>query len=134
MRHPQVLIYESDGRLAEMLRSENKPREWSIREPRSLEAGLRLLRRGGPSVAVLKLGKDLLRELTLLERVTWLFPETAVIVVGDTENSVLAGLAWDLGASFVLSPPLARGELFGIVTSLINSPARQPRASSKQTT
>src|SRR5438876_1670208 len=111
MRFPQVLIYENDGRIAELLRRENKSRRWSLREPRRPEACLRLLRRGGPNVLVLKVGTDLHQELTLLDRISWLFPDTATVVVGDTDNPVLRGLAWDLGAAAVLFPPQQRHDL-----------------------
>ena len=119
MRYPQVLVYENDGRLAELLRRESEARRWSLREPRRQESCLRLLARGGPSVLVLKVGTDLTREFTLLERVSWLHPEAATVVAGDTENPALAGLAWDLGASFVLFPPFLRRELPEMVTRFL---------------
>jgi DNA-binding response OmpR family regulator len=115
-----VLVCESDGRLAALLRELVDRNQWSLREPRRTEACLRLLRRGGPSVLVLKVGRDLERDLTLLERVAWLRPETGIIVVGDTDHAALAGLAWDLGADFVLLPPLPRELLPDIVTGLMH--------------
>src|SRR5438876_11679268 len=92
MRFPQVVIYENDGRIAELLRRESKSRQWSLREPRQPESCLRLLRRSSVSVLVLKVGTDLLQELTLLDHVSWLFPDTVTVVVGDTDNPILAGL------------------------------------------
>src|SRR5437879_4182114 len=118
MRYPQVLIYEADRQLAQIFRREDeahtrdqKPREWALREPRGLESCLRLLGQGGASVLILKLGKDLEREFTILERVTWLHPDTATVVVSDTDDPVLAGLAWDLGAHFVLFSSAPRQQL-----------------------
>lgn len=128
MRCPQVLVYETDGLLAHWLRRVGKESDWSVREPRRLESCLRLLRRGHPTVLVLKVGQDLERELTLLERVSWLFPEVATVVVGDAENPVLAGLAWDLGAAFVLFPPLPRELLFDTIGRLLLSRRPLPRA------
>jgi hypothetical protein len=122
MRLPQVLIYENDGRIAELVRREGKPRQWSLREPRRAESCFRLLERGGPSVIVLKVGTDVLGEFTLLERVGWLFPEVAVVVVGDMADPVLAGLAWDLGAAAVLFPLQPRGYLIEILGRLLESP------------
>jgi DNA-binding NtrC family response regulator len=119
MRFPQVLIYENDGRIAELLRREGRARQWSLREPRRPETCLRLLRRGGPNVVVLKVGTDLVEELTLLDRVSWLFPDTATIVVGDADNAVLGGLAWDLGAAAVLIGPQQRSCLVDIVRRLL---------------
>src|SRR5947209_1424704 len=105
MRHPQVLVWEGDGRLAAQLRLLAEEHRWVLREPRQAGAVLRLLRRGGPGVVVIKAGRDLERELTLLERVAWQFPDAGTILVADSEHARLAGLAWDLGASFVLAPP-----------------------------
>jgi hypothetical protein len=119
MRFPQVLIYEHDGRIADFLRRDGKPQQWSLREPRRPETCLRLLKRGGPSVLVLKVGSDVLEELTLLDRVNWFYPETATIVVGDTDNPELADLAWDLGAAFVLFPPQPRHYLMDILCRLL---------------
>jgi hypothetical protein len=139
MRYPQVLIYENDGRIAEFFRrdrdarkKEKQPRHWSIREPRSLLACLRLVRRGSPSVLILKVGTDVVLELTLLERMTWLYPEADVVVVGDTENPVLAGLAWDLGARYVLLPCFSLHELLEIVAGLMETTIRALRAAREQ--
>ena len=122
MHFPQILIYENDGRLAELLRREAKPRQWSVREPRRPESCFRLLQRGGPSVMILKVGTDVLQELTLLERVSWLFPDTMTVVVADAADPVLADLAWDLGATVVLFPPQPRHYLVEILGRLLEPP------------
>jgi hypothetical protein len=124
MRHPQLLIYETDGRLTELLRDLAQKRNWALREIRQPESCLRLLRRGGPSLLVLKVGRDLVREMTLLERAAWLAPDSARIVVGDVEDPALVGLAWDLGASFVLFPPARRIQLPDLVISLMLASSR----------
>jgi DNA-binding NtrC family response regulator len=126
MRFPQVLIYENDGRIAELVRREVKAQPWSLREPRRPEACLRLLERGGPNVLILKVGTDLIQELTLLERVSWLFPETATVVVGDAANPVLADLAWNLGATCVLFPPQPRHDLVEVLSRLLQPAAAGP--------
>ncbi len=122
MRHPQVLVYESDGRLAELLRREGKLQRWLVRESRGVEACLRLLARGGPSALVLRMGKDLVREATLLERVMEVFPDTAVIVVLDHDDARLSALTWDLGASFVVSPGV---QLVELVAGFLGDTGRQ---------
>jgi hypothetical protein len=130
MHYPQVLVYEGDGRLAEQLRlagEDDKPRKWVLRQPRGLESCLRLLRRAGPSALVLKIGKDLVRELAIVDAVNWSYPETAIIVVGDTDHAVLAGLAWELGASLVLFPPLPREWLGEIVAGFLKPSPRTCR-------
>jgi hypothetical protein len=121
MRHPQVLIHERDGRLAALLRAAVEARglRWPVREPRDLAGCLRLLQRGGPAVLVVRAGRDLERDLTLLERVVWLHPQTAAVFVGDAEHAALAGIAWDLGARYVLLPPQSRELLPDVVIGLM---------------
>jgi hypothetical protein len=138
MRFPQIVVYETDGRLAAMLRGLADSRKWSLREPRQPAACLRLLRRGGPSVLVLRLSavgdrqsartdppradrRQPIAELTLLERVGWNCPETASVVVGDAEHADLAGVAWDLGAAYVLFPPWPRDWLPEVVAGLLGA-------------
>ena len=139
MRLSQVLVYETDGRLAALLRPLAEPRKWSLREPRRPESCLRLLRGGGRAVLVLKLGPvprreeagpaepALVQELSLLERVTRLCPETATVVVGDADHAALAALAWDLGAAYVLFPPQPRDGLPDVVAGLLGQTARPDR-------
>lgn len=123
MRHPQIVVYEHDGLLARRLEPLARARKWPLREPRQAEACLRLLRRRGPSVMVLKLGRDVVGELSLLERVGWLFPEAASVVVSDREDPALAGLAWDLGARYVIFPPQPRDQLSDVVAGLMQTRA-----------
>ncbi len=119
MRHPQVLVYETDRRLATALQPLADKNKWLLREPRQLSAVLRLLERGGPGVFVLRLSRDGERELALLEQVSWLHPDTAVILVADGDQARLSALAWDLGVRWVLLPPQTRERLAEIVTSLM---------------
>jgi hypothetical protein len=120
MRFPQLLVYEGDGRLADLLKGTAEVQRWALHKPRLPSTCLRLLGRGGPSVLVLKVGRDLKnREMPLLEQVTWRFPDTATVVVSDLDNAALAGLAWDLGASLVLFPPQARDQLPEVVVGLM---------------
>jgi hypothetical protein len=121
MYHPQVIVWEGDGKLAGLLRPLARERRWALREPRQTGAVLALLGRG-PGVVVVKAGRDLEREFALLERVGWLFPEAATVLVADSDHARLAGLAWDLGAAYVLVPPMPRERLPELVGALMPSP------------
>jgi hypothetical protein len=134
MHHPQLLVYEGDGRLALLLRGfvEKRGLKWPVREPRQLQACLRLLQRGGPGVVVLKAGRDLERELTLLERVKFLHPETGVVLVGDSNHGAVAGLAWDLGADYVLLSPYDPSLLFEVVVGLMAPCPARPEPGRKR--
>jgi len=118
VRRAQVVVYESDGRLTALLRERAAARDWWLREARHAGACLRLLQKGG-GVLVLRTGRDLERELALLERVTRLVPDALPVVVGDADNPALAALAWDLGARYVLLPPQPREQLPELVEALM---------------
>jgi hypothetical protein len=130
MQSPQLLIYEPHPpRLAELLSEPARTRGWWLRPVNHLAACLRTLHEAGPAVLLLRLGSgDLVRELTLLERAAWLCPDAAVVVVGETANPTLAGLAWDLGASFVLFPPQPRDLLPDVVAGFLQASPRPEQA------
>ena len=105
MHQAQLLVFGLEGRLADVLRELAESRSLWLREVRHVKTCLNLLRQGGAGVLVLKLGNNLDLELSLLEQAAYLFPTTRIIVVGPADNPPLAGLAWDLGAAYVLFPP-----------------------------
>jgi DNA-binding NtrC family response regulator len=119
VRHPQLLIFQGDARMTALLEPAAEAARWWLRKPGDLAECLEVLPRGGPSVLVLRLGRDLEGELTALERVHRLFPDAAVVVVGDAEQASIAGIAWDLGARFVHFPPLDRDMLREVVAGLM---------------
>ena len=119
MRQRQVLVCESDGRLAQVLRAPVEAHGWLVKEIRHPRVCLGLLPQGGDSVFVLRLGRDMLGEMTLVQQIAMLFPETAVIVVCDADNPAVVGLAWDLGAKFVLHPPQIRELLPDVVAGFL---------------
>ena len=121
MRFPQLLVYETDGRLARMLEGTAGTHRWVLREPRRVEACLRLLRRGGPAIVLVKLESDLESAFTLVEQTTGRFPEATVVVVADGEDAALTDLAWDLGAGYVHAPPRPRDALLEVVANLMGT-------------
>jgi hypothetical protein len=98
---------------------------WSVRKPQDLAECLQVLPRGGPSVLVVRPGRDVEGEMMVLERVARLYPGTALVVVGDAEQSALTGLAWDLGARFVCFSPLSRDLLPDAVKGLLTEPVAE---------
>ena len=143
MQFPQILVYESDGVLAAMLRETAKAKRWALREARKPESCLRLLRDPCPTVLVVKIAthvkreaalpvkaeeeqqraadreKEQVRSLELLARIHETFPDTAMVTVGDAEDASVAPLAWDFGARYVLVPPQSRQMLPDIVAGLM---------------
>jgi DNA-binding response OmpR family regulator len=125
MRYPQLLIYETDGRLARILEATAGTHRWVLRQPRKMESGLRLLRQGGPAILVLSLDSDLDQSLTLLTRTTESFPDVLSVVAVENDNTALADLAWDLGAAYVLTPRQPRDLLLDIVAGLMGAMGSQ---------
>jgi DNA-binding NtrC family response regulator len=119
MQQALVVTYGVDSILVQRLRELAQARRFRLRETSQLTACQGLVHASSPSVLVLMLGRDLERELALLERVHATLPKTAIIVIGDTDNPVLAGLAWDLGASFVLFAPMPTEWLADLVGRML---------------
>lgn len=126
MNHPLLALFEGEGRLTALLRPLAEANGWALREPRQVGACLRLLARGEPAALVLRVGRDLERELALLERVTRQRPHVRAVVVLEGDHARLAGLAWDLGAAFVVAPPFSRDDLPELVTALLRPEGQAP--------
>lgn len=123
MKHPRLLVYETDGRLAAALRPLATRHAWLLREPRRLETVLRLLERGGPHLLLIRTGRDLEREITLLHRVRERCPDVNVVLLCDSDHPRLLGLGWDLGATYVLPAAEARERLLDLVEALLSGEA-----------
>jgi DNA-binding NtrC family response regulator len=119
MQQTQVLTYGIAGVLAERLRELAQAQRFRLRETSQLAACQNLLQASPPSIFMLVLGRDLERELALLEEVHACLPGTPVLVVGEGDHPALAGLAWELGATFALFPPTPVESIMEIVLRLL---------------
>ena len=130
MRHPQVVVYESDGWLAGQLEELAGENAWLLRQSRDPGACVNLLAQGGPSLLMLKLERNLVGELTLLADLRERAPDCPAVVVSDVkldaeQRLTLAGLAYDLGARCVLFPPLTQTLLEDVVSGLMEATIRR---------
>jgi hypothetical protein len=121
MRAPQIVVYETERWIAELLRGTAEVWRWPLRELRDESALVRALCQTGPSVLVFEIGGDVERDLALLSRLTWLCPEAMTVAVPNAAGAELTGLAWDLGADYVLAPPLPRDALLPVVLGLMET-------------
>jgi chemotaxis response regulator CheB len=131
MKHPQVVVFESDGWLADQVRRLAAENAWLIRESRQPEACLKLLEDARPAVLLLRLERELLDGLTLLSQVTERAPDCPVVLVSDVkmegaeQRAQLSALAFDLGARYVLFPPLQQPVIEDLVAGLLGATIRR---------
>ena len=119
MQQSQIVTYGIDGALADRLRELALARRVWLRETSQFAACRSLVQSAAPTIFVLVLGRDLERELAFLEQVHAALPGTATIVIGEADNPALAGLAWDLGATFVLFPPMPVEMISEVIVRLL---------------
>jgi len=105
MQQTQVVTYGIDGVLAERLRELAQAHRFWLRETSQFTACASLIAASPPTIFLIVLGKDLERELSLVEQVHACLPATRTIVEGEADHPALAGLARELGATFALFPP-----------------------------
>jgi chemotaxis response regulator CheB len=131
MKHPQVVVYESDGSLAGQVRRLAGENAWLVRECRRPDGCLELVSEMRPSVLLLKLERDLQDGLTLLARAAERAPDCPVVLVSDVkmegaeQRAQLSALAMDLGARYVLFPPLQTPVIEDLVAGLMAATIRR---------
>ena len=131
MKHPQVVVYESDGWLADQVRRLAAEHAWLVRESRHADACLALLADARPAVLLLRLERELLDGLTLLSQVAERAPGCPVVLVSDVkmegaeQRAQLSALAFDLGARYVLFPPLQQPVIEDLVSGLLGTAIRR---------
>jgi DNA-binding response OmpR family regulator len=131
MKLPQVVIYESEGSLAGQVRRLAGENSWLVRESRDPDACVKLLADARPAVLLLNLERDLHDGLSLLGRVAERAPDCPVIVVSDVkmegaeQRAQLSALAFDLGARYVLFPPLQQPVIEDLLAGLMSATVKR---------
>lgn len=131
MKSPQVVAYESDGTLAAQVRRLADEHAWLVRESRRPDACLALLSEARPAVLLLRLEDEFPDGLTLLGQVTGRAPDCPVVLVSDVkmegadQRAQLSALAFDLGARYVLFPPLQQPVIEDLVSGLMAAAVRR---------
>jgi hypothetical protein len=142
MRHPQIAILAFDDWIGKQLAEYAHERRWLVKEARQTGACLALLREPRPTVLLAQfdpLADSIAATLEFLVDVHRSHPAVATIAVSDVKLNEADRAAWtatafDLGARFVLFPPLTRPVLEdlvgGLMATLIDRtgrPATAPR-------
>lgn len=135
MRFPQVVVCASDVGPENLLRPLVDERRWLLRPVRQLSAARALVVELRPTVLLVQANpsadpSDALRFVAEVHRSR---PDVAIVVFGDVKRNEDARAAWtaavyDLGARYVLSPPLTRSVLQDVVGGLMDAVCRATRA------
>ena len=131
MKTPQLVIHELDGWLAKQLRDLAADRKWLVREARQLGA-VRGHLDGRPTVLFVLFDphKSPPVALKLIADVHLAHPDVAVVAVSDAklpeeDRATWSAAALDLGARFVLFPPLTRPVLVDLAGGLLGAVIRR---------
>ncbi len=119
MRFPQIVLWETENRLAKLLLPLAEQQHWLLRQPQQLESVLRFLDRGGPNLLIVRVGSDLEREFLVVAQAREHAPQVSILTVLDQDVPQLRLLAWTLGATAVITLGQSRERFVELVVSLI---------------
>ena len=132
MKHPQLVILGFDEWLAKQLREDAASNGWILRDVRQATAFLAQAREPRPTVTLIQTDPhrppaDSLGVVAELHR---LAPDAATVVVSDVklpedDRTAWTAAALDVGARYVLFPPLERTMLSELASSLMAAVIRR---------
>jgi hypothetical protein len=132
MRAPQLVVVEYDGWIARHLGDLAAEGAWLVRGVRGVDAAIPLVRERRPCVLIVQveLAEDKPAPLKLIADTRRDCPDVPVVAVSDVKLSDADRVAWtaalfDLGARYVLFPPLTKPVLEDVVSGLIEAAIRR---------
>lgn len=144
MKLPQIIVLELDGWLAKQLRELVGESRWLIQQTRLVDTAMSLIGDRRPAVLIIQIepGVEKPEPLKLISEVHRRFRDVPVVAISDVKLPDAERAAWtaallDLGARYVLFPPLMKPVLEDIVSGLMTSAIRTvvgdvPPASQRQ--
>ncbi len=132
MKHPRVIVLESDGWLSKQLRELASESRWLVRTARSSDTALSLARERSPAVLLVQFepAEDKMQPLALIADVHKFALDVPIVAVADSKLPDAERAAWtaailDLGARYVLFPPLTKSVLEDVVSGLMAATIRR---------
>jgi hypothetical protein len=132
MHAPQVVVLEADGWIARHLKDIAAESAWLVRGARGAESALQMAAERGPCVLIVQaeLAEDRPAPLRLVADARRTCPDVPVVAVSDVKLSEADRAAWtaalfDLGARYVLFPPLTQPVLEDVVSGLMAAAVRR---------
>jgi hypothetical protein len=131
MKLPQVIVLELDGWLAKQLRELAGENRWLIQQTRTIDTAMSLVRDRRPAVLIVQIepGEDKPEPLEMIAKTHRLSPDVPIVAISDVKLPDAERAAWtaallDLGAHYVLFPPLMKPVLEDIISGLMTSAIR----------
>ncbi|HXD88835.1 MAG TPA: hypothetical protein VN641_20255 [Urbifossiella sp.] len=132
MRYPQLLVHDADGWVARQLAELAEESRWLLKEPKSRDAVLALVRDLRPTVLFLRVDPSDEKHpgLAILTDVLRSNPDAAIVAVSDVklpdaDRAAWTALLFDLGARYVLFPPLTGPILEDLASGLMAAAIRR---------
>lgn len=132
MRAPQIVVLEADGWIVRHLADLAAEDSWLVRGARGVDTALSLVRERSPCVLIVQveLAEDKPAALKLIADVRRDLPDVPVVAASDVKLSDADRVAWtaalfDLGARYVLFPPLTKPVLEDVVSGLMSAAIRR---------
>lgn len=132
MRHPRLIILEADRWIARQFGELAGESRWLVHEPRSADNALSLARESGPAVLFVQV--EPLEEkgggFAVIAEAHRLAPDVPVVAISDVKMPDADRAAWtavllDLGARYVLFPPLSKPVLEDVASGLMAAAIRR---------
>lgn len=132
MRAPQIVVVEYDGWIARHLGDIAAEGAWLVRGIRGVDAAMPLLRERRPCVLIVQveLAEDKPAPLRLIADTHRDCPDVPIVAASDVKLSDTDRVAWtaalfDLGARYVLFPPLTKPILEDVISGLMEAAIRR---------
>ncbi|MDB5306588.1 MAG: hypothetical protein JWO38_790 [Gemmataceae bacterium] len=132
MRYPQLVVLDPDGWIARQLAELAGESRWLVRGPRTCADALALAREPRATVLLVRVepAEDKTDPFALVGDAHRLCPDVPVVAVSDVKLPDADRAAWsavllDLGARFVLFPPLAKAVMEDVVSGLMAAAVRR---------
>jgi hypothetical protein len=132
MRYPQLLVFAPDDWLAGQLRPLAEERRWLLKAGRLPQTILEAVRDSRPTVLFVQADPTGASHeaIRLVADVHTARPDVAIVLAGDhklpeADQAGWAALGYDLGARFVLFPPITRPVLEDLASGLMTATLRR---------
>jgi hypothetical protein len=129
---PQFVISDADGWVVRQLTELAGESRWLLREAKTAKSVLPMTREQRPTVLFIRVdpSDEKFEEFATLANVHRLNPDAAIVAISDVKMPDADRVAWtavlfDLGARYVLFPPLTRPILEDLASGLMASAIRR---------